>query len=435
MSWYQCSVPKEWILKITVCTELPNMDWDEQWWSEELSAHCGRHGSELFLAGTKIPVLKAMFEGFLSLREICGSNLLDSSKSRDLSRVFAGCLSLKSVDLSDWNTSYAESVEGVFDGCIQLDEANLSGWDLSRCKTISAMFRECNHLQTLDVSKWDVSQVQDFSDAFACCYELKTLDVSKWNTASARNMEGLFNRCSSMTELDVSAWKTDEVTNFRYMFHRCEQLKKINLKNWQIRADADCRDMFLRMFGSIVLPRQRRFRTLLPTDNWGKKQLRKDTLSRISAVELTKEKKVPAWFDSCWSVDEAESGFLFCVKQGDCLRLCSRGGSMYANENSRQLFCFADESGHSWLQRIDGLDLLNTRYVEDFSFMFSGNCSLRSLNLKDFNLCNAKNMMGMFLNCKKLNELSNDNWQIPENADTQGMYQGCDSLYAVSNDK
>ena len=428
MSWYQSTIPKEWILKIKICLEVPSLEWDEQWYSEEISAHCARFGSELFLIGQSIPVVPGMFQGFLSLKEIDGLELLDSSQSSDLSYVFAGCISLKQVDLSSWDTSMAETMEALFDGCTHLETASMDNWSLSRCCTLSAMFRECNRLQRLDVSHWDVSQVQDFSDAFSCCSALKRLDISHWNTSNARTMQGMFNRCSSLIELNVSRWNTAELINLSQLFHHCGSLTHLDLAGWSFEHAADVSNMFLGMYGTITLPCHHGFRTLLPRNTWVKKYLLSEQLCRISSIELIKETKAPSWYDRCWSIDEAESGFLFAVKQGDKLCIYSRGSCIYANEDSSMLFSFADEHENSWLQRIEGLDLLNTCNTKDFSFMFSGNAVLSSLELNEFDFSHAQTLAGMFLNCKNLKEIGNKQWKLPSDADTQGMYQGCHNL-------
>ena len=428
VNWYQGAVPKEWIVQIHICEKLPALDWDEQWWADSCLAHCARRGSELFLSGEKIQVQTAMFEGFLSVKEIHGLEQLDASFCQDLSRLFAGCSSLKRADLSAWNTSSMLKAEGLFDGCVSLEYAELGDWNLSHCCSISAMFRECNRLQNLDVRRWNVSQVRDFSDAFSCCYALESLNVSAWNTSSAQTMEGLFNRCSSLSHLDVSHWNTEQLQNGRYLFHRCEKLKKLDLKHWNFRKDMDCRNMFLQMYGSITLPRQRRFRTLQPRDSWLREHLRGGRLQSVATIALQKKMEENSWYDACWAVDEAGSGFLFCVKQGEKLIICSRGGSVYTNEDSSLCFCFPDENGVSWLQKIEGLELLNTRYTRDFSFMFSGNIGLQRLDAAHFNFSSANNVSGMFLNCHSLQELNTVSWQIPSDAEQQGMFQGCASL-------
>ena len=86
VNWYQGAVPKEWIVQIHICEKLPALDWDEQWWADSCLAHCARRGSELFLSGEKIQVQTAMFEGFLSVKEIHGLEQLDASFCQDLSR-------------------------------------------------------------------------------------------------------------------------------------------------------------------------------------------------------------------------------------------------------------------------------------------------------------------------------------------------------------
>ncbi len=428
MNWYKSIVPKEMILCVKICRHLPLIDWDEQWFAEELYANCARQGCELYLAGDNIPVLPSMFEGFLSVKKFIGLEQMNTAGCVDFSRVFASCTSLKEIDLNAWNSSAVTSMAGLFDGCIHLEHAELASLDLSKCCSTKAMFRECNRLQTVDVGDWNVSKVRDFSSMFSCCYNLKELDVSRWNTISAQSIKAMFNRCCSLTKLELSAWNTEQVKDFSLLFHRCEKLKKLDLKTWYFSNDAQFHNMFLRMFGKITLPRQMRFNRLKAGNSWACEKLRPDKLRQITMVEFRKMIEEPSWIDSCWAVDEADSGFLCCMKQGDRLLISSRGGGIYANKNSRMLFCFPDPNGDSWLRQIEGLELLNTRYTEDFSFMFSGNSGLLRLSTGHFNMKKAKDLTGMFLNCRNLRSIENENWQIPSDAQQQGMTQGCDNL-------
>ena len=50
------------------------------------------------------------------------------------------------------------------------------------------MFEGCISLKELDVSNWDTSEVINMEGMFGGCASLKELDVSNWNTSKVTNM-------------------------------------------------------------------------------------------------------------------------------------------------------------------------------------------------------------------------------------------------------
>lgn len=427
MSWYKGKIPKEWILTIHLTPLVPEERAEEQWFSEEVQADCIRCGSRLYLIGAKIPLLPAMFRGFLSLREIEGIQHLDLSAARDLSAVFEDCASLRELDLNHWdvsqvtnfsrlfkgcrslrvlridawNTASAENLRELCSGCIRLEEIDLSHWKLGRVRDLSALFLECNRLENLDVSQWDVSEVRDFSRTFACCYQLKALDVSRWNTQAAESMDCLFSRCKTLKNLDVSAWNTKQAANFRKLFYGCQKLKMLDLRAWHFGEAAVCDSMFLGVKGRLKLPRDRSFTTLAPGDSWFRKGLRPAELRYISSIHIQKKSRDPEWFNRRWAADCRNSGVLTAYKKGEELLLNCRNKVLYSNENSIRAFSIPDEDGRSWISQISGLELLNSRYTKDFRLMFAGNSLLPKPEDSLFDFRSAEETAWMFEGCRQ----------------------------------
>ena len=57
------------------------------------------------------------------------------------------------------------------------------------------MFGWCPSLKSLDLSGWDTSNVENMSCVFSGCNNLKSLDLSDWDTSNAISMSGMFNGC------------------------------------------------------------------------------------------------------------------------------------------------------------------------------------------------------------------------------------------------
>ena len=88
-----------------------------------------------------------------------------------------------------------------------------------------------NLLKTLNVSNLDTSQVTNMSNMFYACMGLTSLDLSNFDTSKVTDMVGMFSYCRLLTSLDVSNWNTANVSDMKYMFQACDALKTITMKN------------------------------------------------------------------------------------------------------------------------------------------------------------------------------------------------------------
>ena len=57
------------------------------------------------------------------------------------------------------------------------------------------MFCDCTNLKSLDLSNFNTSDVSDMSYMFANCEKLKSLDISSFNTSNATNIDNIFYGC------------------------------------------------------------------------------------------------------------------------------------------------------------------------------------------------------------------------------------------------
>jgi len=103
--------------------------------------------------------------------------------AKDLSRMFAGCVSLRKEDFSSWDTSGVTNMHGMFDGCDQFD-GNVSSWSTSSVTDTGKMFRGCR-LFNGDLGPWDTSKVIYAEDMFRGCVSFKG-DLSSWDIGSRR---------------------------------------------------------------------------------------------------------------------------------------------------------------------------------------------------------------------------------------------------------
>ena len=104
--------------------------------------------------------------------------------------MFSKCQSLKSLDLSNFNTSKVVSMSNMFANCSNLVDLDISGFDTKNVESTNEMFRGCSKLTTIDISSFNTSKVKELDGMFNDCTALTTILVGKeWTTAHARGKE------------------------------------------------------------------------------------------------------------------------------------------------------------------------------------------------------------------------------------------------------
>ena len=92
----------------------------------------------------------------------------------NMSRMFVGCSSLTSLDLSNFNTANVTNMRGMFYNCESLTSLDVSKFNTANVTNMDMMFSYCYNLKTISVSNlWDTSNVSSGSNMFASCYNLK----------------------------------------------------------------------------------------------------------------------------------------------------------------------------------------------------------------------------------------------------------------------
>ena len=144
---------------------------------------------------------------------------------------------LKTLDLSDFDTSQVTSMIEVFYQC-KVVSLNISNLDTSSVTNMSGMFKECTNLTSLDVSNFDTSNVTSMASMFSNCYNLTSLDVSNFDTSNVTNMASMFLSNWNLTSLDVSNFDTSNVTSMIYMFYSDSELTDLYM-NFDVRSIKD----------------------------------------------------------------------------------------------------------------------------------------------------------------------------------------------------
>lgn len=80
--------------------------------------------------------------------------------------MFYGCESLKTLDLSSFDTSKVTDMSSMFEDCYKLASLNLNSFNTQKVGDMKYMFSNCKKLKKLDLKSFDVTKVKDMSDMF-----------------------------------------------------------------------------------------------------------------------------------------------------------------------------------------------------------------------------------------------------------------------------
>lgn len=141
-------------------------------------------------------------------------NFIDVSNITDLSWLFAGIEDLGEVDVSRWDVSKCENMEGMFSRC-NIENIDLSKWNVGNVQDFGQMFDGCRFFNS-DITNWDVSSAIWVNAMFAGCKSFNQ-DIRKWNTEKLEDAHFMFQNAISFS-YDLSCWKHDKISNMNNMF-------------------------------------------------------------------------------------------------------------------------------------------------------------------------------------------------------------------------
>ena len=101
-----------------------------------------------------------------------------------------------------------------------------------------SMFSECYHLKSLDLSNFDTSNVTTMRSMFNWCKSLMSLDLSSFNTSKVTNMHYMFYDCNSLASLDISSFDFSNVKDADAMLDNCSSLTDLKF-GINLRASLD----------------------------------------------------------------------------------------------------------------------------------------------------------------------------------------------------
>ena len=145
--------------------------------------------------------------------------------------MFNECVSLLSLDLSNFDASNANDMSFMFNECVLLNSINLNNFNTSKVTNMSHMFNYCKSLISIDLTSFDTTNVINMSHMFNYCCSLINIGIFKFETKNVNSMFFMFSFCVSLKKIDLSKFYIKDISKMLYMFNCCKSLQLINLKN------------------------------------------------------------------------------------------------------------------------------------------------------------------------------------------------------------
>lgn len=319
----------------------------------------------------------------VGMKNLLSANLknADTSKVRDMSKMFYNCAYLSSIDVSGFNTSKVTDMSGMFGRCGSLRSIDVSGFDTSNVTDMSEMFMLDMRLTSIDVSKFNTSKVTDMNWMFGCT-SVYSLDLSNFDTSNVTNMQGMFDHLPKIGVLDLTSFDTSKVTDMRWMFFECYNLEKIKFGSGFDTSNVT------NMYGMFAYDHS----------------LRSLDVSGFDTSKVTNMGKM-FFYDICLQELDVSNFNTSKVNDMDwmfacCTHLASLDLSSFDTSNVTNMRAMFDH-----VPKIKTLDLssFDTRKVTDMRWMFYECYSLETLKLgSNWSVKNTKDGYYMFFDCKKL---------------------------------
>ena len=171
---------------------------------------------------------------YINESEINNVRILYDNFNGNLANSFNVLKNVIYVDLSKLNTPVTD-IANAFWSCTSLKSVNLSNLDTSQVQNMGHLFAECISLTSVDLSSFNTSRVKNMDNIFLNCFSLTSLNLSNFDTSSVTIIEFMFKNCTSLTSLDLSSFRVKDSLDISNMFIGNFNIEYLNIKNINIK--------------------------------------------------------------------------------------------------------------------------------------------------------------------------------------------------------
>ena len=295
------------------------------------------------------------------------------------------------------------------------------------------MFGWCTSLKSLDLTNFNTENVTDMYYMFYNCTSLESLDLTNFNTAKVTNMTDMFRKCSALKTIYASdKFVTDQVTEGSDMFYHCFNLKDYTSSK-EDHTYANCGPTGYFTYGRGYAM----FDNATETLTFSYKGFKPE-----GAYELNEGGNNPEWISKNSYVKKVVFNASFANARPtscnewffSCSNLTTIEGIEYLNTakvtNMNKMFDNCES-----LKSLD-LTKFNTENVTSMKFMFEACTTLTSLDVSNFNTAKVTDINYMFSNCSALTTIyASDNFVTDQVTYGNNMFNGCEKLNGYDGSK
>ena len=158
---------------------------------------------------------------------------LNVTNVTNMSQMFANCVKMQFLDLSNWTVESVTNLSSFCDYCYALAVCDLSGWDVHAVTRTDAMFRDNWSLKKCNLRGWHLLAVTNAANMFATCWNLENpILPDEWDISELTTAASMFNGCYSIKEISLPWGGSNNIlTTVASMFSNCWSLKKLSMPN------------------------------------------------------------------------------------------------------------------------------------------------------------------------------------------------------------
>jgi surface protein len=367
----------------------------------------------------------------------------------------ASSSTLKSVDLSNLDTSEVTNANHMFFHDTALESADLSGWNLNNASNLSYMFLDDDNLKSLNISNWQLkdgvnttfafgyrdnlssltdfnvngvknlnknvlktylnvvkkngatsvdlssttlsSSVTDLQLAFANLPNVKSINLSGWDTSHVTNVYAAFAFDSALTDVNLSGWNLSGTDSIKSLFYQDSNLTNVDLSNVD--------------FGTNLIDETYAFQgassKLANVNLKGAKNVPESVLKAY--VTAAKNSKATSLDLSNVSLSDKITSFRSLFQNLSSLQTINLTGWKTSKITDMSYMFYNDQN----LKEIKGLDTWDTSNVTDMSRMFYNDQNLKEIKgIDGWKTGSVTDMSYMFANNYSLKELNLSKWDV-----------------------
>ena len=386
--------------------------------------------------------LAGWFLNCSKLSTVTDLKYLNSSEAITMSNMFQGCSSLKSLDLSTLRADKVTTIGFMFCGCSSLTELNLKGLGSMPAmkNNISGLFSGCRSLKTIDMGDIRTTNVTMANRLFENCTKLRDLKL---------NYLGLFDKVSpkatnaftGVTNLEVKAptsYGAKTRTNFT------QNLGFVEGTHGEIVDESEVTTEAIWTEGNTTLTFARKrlyapgekFNGQTVTAVWSGDDVMRTSVNYGVApkwVATVKNKVTRVVFDDTFDDQPGTNNQYYPQSFGSwfdgCSKLVSVTGLQPARSERATLMTYMFR-GCSALTQLDMSEFKSTM-TTNMSGMFEGCKSLKTLKLGGLYTARVISMTGMFKDCSSLTSLDLSNFSTAAVISMADMFSGCNKLTSL----